>query len=131
MELGGGAGDNTCKGGDSGSDGDGSRGSGGEGIWGSGKDHGESGNDGGVDTTRSLATSASDHTGVGFGARLESSCHRICRVWWWCAQTHQSSYGGACMAPQGQAHNPERWGLRAASNVWGTSGIQGQLIGTL
>ncbi|GJY29910.1 hypothetical protein Tco_0405677 [Tanacetum coccineum] len=56
--IGGGAGDNTGKGGDSGSDG--------EGIWGSGEDHGESGNDGGVDTARSLATSASDHPGVGY-----------------------------------------------------------------
>ncbi|GKF36122.1 hypothetical protein Tco_0112880, partial [Tanacetum coccineum] len=62
--LGGGARDNTCEGGDSGSDGDGSGGSGGEGIWGSGEDHRESGDDGRVDIARSLATSASDHTGV-------------------------------------------------------------------
>ncbi|GJU54926.1 hypothetical protein Tco_1228640 [Tanacetum coccineum] len=48
--VGGGAGDNTGEGGNSGSDG--------EGIWGSGEDHGESG---GVDIARSLATSASDH----------------------------------------------------------------------
>ncbi|GJY86944.1 hypothetical protein Tco_0500970 [Tanacetum coccineum] len=40
MGLEGGAGDNTCEGSDSGSDGDGSEGSGGEGIWGSGEDHG-------------------------------------------------------------------------------------------
>ncbi|GKB57231.1 hypothetical protein Tco_0913417 [Tanacetum coccineum] len=60
---GGGAGDNTSKGGDSSSDG--------EGIWGSGEDHGESGDDGGVDIARSLATSASDHTGVGTGAGIE------------------------------------------------------------
>ncbi|GJV28265.1 hypothetical protein Tco_1384713 [Tanacetum coccineum] len=69
--LGGGAGDNTCEGGDIGSDGDGIGGSGGEGIWGSGEDYGESGNDGGVDIARSLATSASDHTGVGTRAGIE------------------------------------------------------------
>ncbi|GJR86688.1 hypothetical protein Tco_0210699 [Tanacetum coccineum] len=63
MGLGGGAGDNTGEGGDSGSDG--------EGIWGSGEDHGESGDDGGVDIARSLATSASDHNGVGTGAGIE------------------------------------------------------------
>ncbi|GJV14670.1 hypothetical protein Tco_1359993 [Tanacetum coccineum] len=50
--LRGGAGDNTGEGGDSGSDE--------EGIWGSGEDHGKSGDDGGVDIARSLATSASD-----------------------------------------------------------------------
>ncbi|GKG18903.1 hypothetical protein Tco_0376002, partial [Tanacetum coccineum] len=50
--LGGGAGDNTVEGGDSGSNG--------KGIWGCGEDHGESGDDGGVDIARSLATSASD-----------------------------------------------------------------------
>ncbi|GJW05084.1 hypothetical protein Tco_1563940 [Tanacetum coccineum] len=38
---------------------------------GSGEDHGESGDDGGVDIARSLATSASDHTGVGTGAGIE------------------------------------------------------------
>ncbi|GJR69882.1 hypothetical protein Tco_0015947 [Tanacetum coccineum] len=58
-------------GGDTGSDGDGIGGSGGEGIWGSGEDHGESGDDGGVDIARSLATSASDHTGVGTRAGIE------------------------------------------------------------
>ncbi|GKB10568.1 hypothetical protein Tco_0844491, partial [Tanacetum coccineum] len=51
------------KGGDSGSDG--------EGILGSGEDHRESGDDGGVDIARSLATSASNHTGVGTGAGIE------------------------------------------------------------
>ncbi|GJY48264.1 hypothetical protein Tco_0438220 [Tanacetum coccineum] len=56
-------GDNTSEGGDSSSDG--------EGIWGSGEDHKESGDDGGVDIARSLATSASDHTGVGTGAGIE------------------------------------------------------------
>ncbi|GKF95747.1 hypothetical protein Tco_0288482, partial [Tanacetum coccineum] len=63
MGLGGGARDNTGEGGDSGSDGDGIEGSGEEGIWESGEDHRESGDDGGVDIARSLATSASDHTG--------------------------------------------------------------------
>ncbi|GJS31343.1 hypothetical protein Tco_0491963 [Tanacetum coccineum] len=38
---------------------------------GSGQDHGESGDDGRVDIARSLATSASDHTGVGTGAGIE------------------------------------------------------------
>ncbi|GKF94901.1 hypothetical protein Tco_0284601, partial [Tanacetum coccineum] len=52
-----------CESGDSGSDG--------EGILGSGEDHGESGDDGGVDIARSLATSASDHIGVGTGAGIE------------------------------------------------------------
>ncbi|GJR07397.1 hypothetical protein Tco_0790049 [Tanacetum coccineum] len=61
--VGGGAGDNTGEGGDIGSDE--------EGIWGSGEDHGESADDGEVDIARSLATSASDHTGVGTGARIE------------------------------------------------------------
>ncbi|GJU59678.1 hypothetical protein Tco_1237444 [Tanacetum coccineum] len=56
MRLGGSAGDNTCEGGNSGSDGDG--------IWGSGEDHEESGDHGGVDIERSMTTSASDHTGV-------------------------------------------------------------------
>ncbi|GKA22234.1 kinase-like domain, phloem protein 2-like protein [Tanacetum coccineum] len=51
-----GTGDDTGSGGDTGSDGDGIGGSGGEGIWGSGDDHGESGDDGGVDIARSLAT---------------------------------------------------------------------------
>ncbi|GJU60610.1 hypothetical protein Tco_1238376 [Tanacetum coccineum] len=60
--LGGGVGDNTCEGGDSGSDG--------EGIWGSGEDHGENGDDGGVDIARSLATSASDQAGIGTGAGI-------------------------------------------------------------
>ncbi|GJW18285.1 hypothetical protein Tco_0025721 [Tanacetum coccineum] len=61
----------TGKGGDSGSDGDGIRGSGRKGIWGSGDDHGESGDDGGVDIARSLATFASGHTGVGTRAGIE------------------------------------------------------------
>ncbi|GKB87658.1 hypothetical protein Tco_0959930, partial [Tanacetum coccineum] len=61
----------TGKGGDSGSDGDGIGGSGGKGIWGSGEEHGESGDDGRVDIARSLATSASDQTGVGTGAGIE------------------------------------------------------------
>ncbi|GKB91130.1 hypothetical protein Tco_0963402, partial [Tanacetum coccineum] len=60
--LAGGDGDNTGTGDDTGSGGDGIGGSGGEGIWGSGEDHGESGDDGGVDIARSLATSTSDHT---------------------------------------------------------------------
>ncbi|GJT32132.1 putative ribonuclease H-like domain-containing protein [Tanacetum coccineum] len=55
--LAGGDGDNTGTGDDTGSGGDGIGGSGGEGIWGSGEDHGESGDDGGVDIARSLATS--------------------------------------------------------------------------
>ncbi|GJR02149.1 hypothetical protein Tco_0525133 [Tanacetum coccineum] len=66
-----GGGADIGKGGDSGSDGDGIEGSGGEGIWGSGDDHGESGDDGGVDIARSLATYASDQTGVGTGAGIE------------------------------------------------------------
>ncbi|GKB80059.1 hypothetical protein Tco_0946954 [Tanacetum coccineum] len=53
---------------DTGSGGD--IGSGGEGIWGSGDDHGGGGDDGGVDIARSMSTSASDHTGVGSGARI-------------------------------------------------------------
>ncbi|GKG34501.1 hypothetical protein Tco_0437197 [Tanacetum coccineum] len=65
--LAGGDGDNTSTGDDTGSGGD----SGGEGIWGSGEDHGESGDDGRVDIARSLATSKSDHTGVGTGAGIE------------------------------------------------------------
>ncbi|GKB13051.1 hypothetical protein Tco_0846974 [Tanacetum coccineum] len=69
--LGGGAGDKTGECGYCGSDGDDSRGSCREGIWGSGEDHEESGDDGGVDIARSLATSTSDHTGVGTGARIE------------------------------------------------------------
>ncbi|GKD29937.1 hypothetical protein Tco_1240715, partial [Tanacetum coccineum] len=60
---GGGAGDNTGKGCDSGSDG--------EGIWGSGKDHRESGDDGGVNIARTLATSTLDYTGVGTRAGIE------------------------------------------------------------
>ncbi|GJU52848.1 hypothetical protein Tco_1226562 [Tanacetum coccineum] len=40
-------------------------------LRGSGEDHGESGDDGRVDIARSLATSASDHTGVGTGAGIE------------------------------------------------------------
>ncbi|GKG03883.1 hypothetical protein Tco_0314270, partial [Tanacetum coccineum] len=66
-----GTGDDTGSGGDAGSDGDGIEGSGGEGIWGSGEEHGESGDDGGVDIARSLATSALDHTGAGTGAEIE------------------------------------------------------------
>ncbi|GJT65706.1 hypothetical protein Tco_1017186 [Tanacetum coccineum] len=38
---------------------------------GSGEDHGESGDDGGVDIARSMATSASDHNGVGTGVGIE------------------------------------------------------------
>ncbi|GKD28030.1 hypothetical protein Tco_1234244, partial [Tanacetum coccineum] len=38
---------------------------------GSGDDHEESGDDGGVYIARSLAISASDHTGVGTGAGIE------------------------------------------------------------
>ncbi|GKF72057.1 hypothetical protein Tco_0208171, partial [Tanacetum coccineum] len=68
-----GTGDDTGSGGDTGSDGDGIEGSGGEGIWGSGEDHGESGDDGGVDIARSLATSASDYTGVEAGCSSSSS----------------------------------------------------------
>ncbi|GKD89269.1 hypothetical protein Tco_1364776, partial [Tanacetum coccineum] len=82
------------KGGDSGSDGDGIGGSGGEGIWGSGEDHAESGDDGGVDIARSLATSTSDHTGVGTGAGIEilaviryAGFGDVVVVW---SQTHQS-----------------------------------------
>ncbi|GJT03574.1 hypothetical protein Tco_0824743 [Tanacetum coccineum] len=58
---------------------------GGEGIWGSGEDHGESGDDGGVDIARSLATSASDHTGVGTGAGIEIL-----------AVNHMQRCGGGC-----------------------------------
>ncbi|GKC78397.1 hypothetical protein Tco_1129171 [Tanacetum coccineum] len=72
MGLGGGARDNTGDGGDSCSDGDGSEGSGREGIWGSSEYHRESGDDGGVDIARSLATSASDHTSVGTGVGVGS-----------------------------------------------------------
>ncbi|GKF06745.1 hypothetical protein Tco_0037413 [Tanacetum coccineum] len=66
-----GTGDDTGSGGDTSSDGDGIEGIGEEGIWGSGEDHGESGDDGKVDIARSLATSASDHTGVGTGVGIE------------------------------------------------------------
>ncbi|GJX52766.1 hypothetical protein Tco_0281135 [Tanacetum coccineum] len=82
--LAGGGGDNTGTGDDTSSGGEGISGSGGdigsgdsiggsggEGIWGSGDDHRESGDDGGVDIARSVATSASNQTGVGTGAGIE------------------------------------------------------------
>ncbi|GKG33628.1 hypothetical protein Tco_0433787, partial [Tanacetum coccineum] len=73
--LRGGAKDNTCEGGDSGSDGESSGGSGGEGLWGSGEDHGESGDDGRVDIARSLAIeilAVTRYAGCGGGVAAES-----------------------------------------------------------